>query len=124
MHSCIGSACLVLPVQPCLARENACTCSVDLCLAIESVFFALSNFSQAHQLLLDNQVGAVTLEVIDLELQRADHREEVGRSAMLRAGWRAGGAPGPMEGSGNAASASVLVWQSTQWSGRVVWAAA
>ncbi len=59
---------------------------MDLCLAIESVFFALSNFSQAHQLLLDNQVGAVTLEVIDLELQRADHREEVGGSAMLMAG--------------------------------------
>ena len=59
---------------------------MDLCLAIESVFFALSNFSQAHQLLLDNQVGAVTLELIDLELQRADHREEVGGSAMLMAG--------------------------------------
>jgi hypothetical protein len=31
--------------------------SIDLCTNIVSVFFALSNFSQLHQLIMDNQVG-------------------------------------------------------------------
>ena len=98
---------------------------MDLCLAIESVFFALSNFSQAHQLLVDNQVGAVTLEVIDLELQRADHREEVGRrSAMLMAGWSAGRRWGLWGRYKNAMGAWMLLLQSTQRGRRVLRATA
>ncbi len=31
--------------------------SIDLCINIVSVFFSISNFSQFHQLIMDNQVG-------------------------------------------------------------------
>ena len=48
--------------------------SVELCIAIQSVWLVLSNFSQFHQLLIDNQVGVLTLEVLDLEIRRTEHR--------------------------------------------------
>jgi hypothetical protein len=31
--------------------------SIDLCINIVSVFFSISNFSQFHQIIMDNQVG-------------------------------------------------------------------
>lgn len=51
--------------------------SVDLCIAIQSVWLVLSNFSQFHQLLIENQVGVQTLEIMDLEIKRTEHRVKV-----------------------------------------------
>ena len=55
--------------------------SVELCIAIQSVWLVLSNFSQFHQLLVDNQVGVSTLEVLDLEIKRTEHRIKVSGTA-------------------------------------------
>lgn len=35
--------------------------SIDLCINIVSVFFSVSNFSQFHQIIMDNQVRTVLL---------------------------------------------------------------
>ena len=51
--------------------------SVDLCIGIQSVWLVLSNFSQFHQLLIENQVGVLTMEVLDLEIKRTEHRVKV-----------------------------------------------
>ena len=51
--------------------------SVELCVGIQSVWLVLSNFSQFHQLLVDNQVGVLTMEVVDLEIKRTEHRVKV-----------------------------------------------
>ena len=51
--------------------------SVDLCVGIQSVWLVLSNFSQFHQLLIENQVGVLTMEVLDLEIKRTEHRVKV-----------------------------------------------
>ena len=51
--------------------------SVDLCVGIQSVWLVLSNFSQFHQLLVENQVGVLTIEVLDLEIKRTEHRVKV-----------------------------------------------
>uniref|UniRef100_A0A7S0RCX9 Kinesin-associated protein n=1 Tax=Chlamydomonas leiostraca TaxID=1034604 RepID=A0A7S0RCX9_9CHLO len=48
--------------------------SIDLCINIVSVFFSVSNFSQFHQVIMDNQVGALTMDLIDLEIKRTEHR--------------------------------------------------
>ena len=51
--------------------------SVDLCMGIQSVWLVLSNFSQFHQLLIENQVGVLTMEILDLEIKRTEHRMKV-----------------------------------------------
>ena len=48
--------------------------SVDLATNIVSVFFALSNFSQYHPLISQNQLGDMTMRVIDLEIKRTEDR--------------------------------------------------
>ncbi|KAL3149688.1 Adenylyl-sulfate kinase (APS kinase) [Trebouxia sp. C0009 RCD-2024] len=48
--------------------------SVDLCMGIQSVWLVLSNFSQFHQLLVENQVGVLTIDILDLEIKRTEHR--------------------------------------------------
>jgi len=37
----------------------------------------LSNFSQFHQLLVENQVGVLTIDILDLEIKRTEHRVKV-----------------------------------------------
>jgi hypothetical protein len=44
--------------------------SMDLSINIVSVFFSVSNFSQFHGLIMDNHVGAMTMDLIGLEVQR------------------------------------------------------
>ena len=34
------------------------------------MFFAFSNFSQFHQVILENQMGDMTMRLIDLEVKR------------------------------------------------------
>lgn len=48
--------------------------SIDLCINIVSVFFSISNFTQFHGLIMDNQIGALTMDLIDLEIKRTEHR--------------------------------------------------
>ncbi|KAG2428744.1 hypothetical protein HXX76_011447 [Chlamydomonas incerta] len=48
--------------------------SIDLCTNIISVFFSVSNFTQFHGLIMQNQVGALTMDLIDLEIKRTEHR--------------------------------------------------
>ncbi|GLC39950.1 Adenylyl-sulfate kinase (APS kinase), partial [Pleodorina starrii] len=48
--------------------------SIDLCTNIVSVFFSVSNFTQFHGLIMQNQVGALTMDLIDLEIKRTEHR--------------------------------------------------
>ena len=48
--------------------------SVDLATNIVSVFFALSNFSQYHPLISQNQLGDMTMRVVDLEIKRTEDR--------------------------------------------------
>ncbi|KAL0039405.1 hypothetical protein WJX79_006988 [Trebouxia sp. C0005] len=48
--------------------------SVDLCVGIQSMWLVLSNFSQFHQLLVENQVGVLTIDILDLEIKRTEHR--------------------------------------------------
>jgi Kinesin-associated protein (KAP) len=44
--------------------------SMDLAINAISVFFSMSNFSKFHGLVMDNQVGAMTMDLITLEVQR------------------------------------------------------
>ncbi|EFN51738.1 hypothetical protein CHLNCDRAFT_139946 [Chlorella variabilis] len=63
-----------------LLREDAKR-SAELGLSLLMSFFALSHLPQAHALLVQNQVGSLTMELLDLELRRAAHwqqREGVG----------------------------------------------
>ncbi|GIL78094.1 hypothetical protein Vretimale_7500 [Volvox reticuliferus] len=48
--------------------------SIDLCTNIVSVFFSVSNFTQFHGLIMQNQVGALTMDLVDLEIKRTEHR--------------------------------------------------
>jgi len=48
--------------------------SMYLCINIISVFFSISNFSQFHQIIMDNQMGALTMDLIELEIKRTEHR--------------------------------------------------
>ena len=50
-------------------RENGRK-SMDLALNIVSVFFSVSNFSQFHSRVMNNQVGAMTMDLTLLEVQR------------------------------------------------------
>jgi hypothetical protein len=45
--------------------------SMDLATNVVSVFFSLSYFSCFHGVIMDNQVGAMTLDLIGLEIQRS-----------------------------------------------------
>ena len=44
--------------------------SMDLAINCVSVFFSVSNFTQFHSVIMDNQVGAMTMDLIGLEVQR------------------------------------------------------
>ena len=48
--------------------------SVDLATNIIGVFFSFSNFSQFHQVILENQMGDMTMRIIDLEVKRSEDR--------------------------------------------------
>ncbi|MEW5306391.1 MAG: hypothetical protein WDW36_008859 [Sanguina aurantia] len=48
--------------------------SIDLTINIVSVFFSVSNFTQFHGLVMSLQVGASTMDLIDLEIKRTEHR--------------------------------------------------
>lgn len=50
--------------------------SVDLCTNIISVFFSLSNFSQFHPSISEHGMGAKAIEIVDLEVKRAELREK------------------------------------------------
>ena len=50
--------------------------SADIATNVMAVFFALSNASAFHGLILGNQVGDATLRVVDLELRRAAERRK------------------------------------------------
>jgi hypothetical protein len=43
--------------------------SIDLTSNILTVFFSLSNFSQFHPLIMEQQIGALTMDIIDLEVK-------------------------------------------------------
>ena len=59
--------------------------SIELATNILTVFFAISNFSQFHQVVLQNQIGDMTMKLIDLEIQRAEYleKQEGGSIALL-----------------------------------------
>ncbi|QDZ23509.1 kinesin-associated protein [Chloropicon primus] len=59
--------------------------SIELSTNILTVFFAISNFSQFHQVVLKNQIGDMTMKLIDLEIQRAEYleKQEGGSIALL-----------------------------------------
>lgn len=48
--------------------------STDVAVNAVTVFFSLSNFSVLHGLIMDNQVGAMTLDLVALEIQRTELR--------------------------------------------------
>jgi hypothetical protein len=50
--------------------------SVDLATNIVSVFFALSNYSAFHHIVIENQLGDMTMRIVDLEVKRAEDRLE------------------------------------------------
>mmetsp|Transcript_31985 Transcript_31985/g.38691 ORF Transcript_31985/g.38691 Transcript_31985/m.38691 type:complete len:802 (+) Transcript_31985:194-2599(+) len=58
--------------------------SIDLAINIVSVFFSFSHFSQFHQVILEHQVGDMTMRLIDLELKRADEREKAEADAKKK----------------------------------------
>ena len=47
---------------------------MELAINVVSVFFSISNFSQFHGLIMDHQVGAMTMDLIDLEIKRSELR--------------------------------------------------
>lgn len=55
--------------------------SADIATNVMAVFFALSNASAFHGLILGNQVGDATLRVVDLELRRAAERRKTQKYA-------------------------------------------
>ena len=59
--------------------------SIELSTNILTVFFAISNFSQFHQVILKNQIGDMTMKLVDLEIQRAEYleKQEGGSIALL-----------------------------------------
>lgn len=48
--------------------------STDVAVNAVAAFFSLSNFSALHGLIMDNQVGAMTLDLVALEIQRTELR--------------------------------------------------
>ena len=57
--------------------------SADIAANVLAVFFAMSNASAFHGLILGNQVGDATLRVVDLELRRAADRRNDARKRFL-----------------------------------------
>ncbi|KAK3239306.1 Adenylyl-sulfate kinase (APS kinase) [Cymbomonas tetramitiformis] len=55
--------------------------SIDLAINLVSVFFSFSHFSQFHQVILEHQIGDMTMRLVDLELKRADEREKAEKEA-------------------------------------------
>lgn len=58
-----------------LLREDAKK-SAELSISLLMVFFALSHLPLAHALLVQNQVGSLTMELMVLELRRAEHWQQ------------------------------------------------
>ncbi|KAL4434411.1 hypothetical protein ABPG75_000852 [Micractinium tetrahymenae] len=58
-----------------LLREDAKK-SGELCISLLMVFFALSHLPAGRTLLVQNQVGSLTMELLDLELRRAEHWQQ------------------------------------------------
>ena len=50
--------------------------SMDLAINCVSIFFSLSNFKHFHGLIMDNAVGALTMDLIQLEVQRTAVRTQ------------------------------------------------
>ncbi|GAB4815647.1 hypothetical protein N2152v2_002693 [Parachlorella kessleri] len=50
--------------------------SSELCLNLVCIFFSLSHFLQFHPILVQNQIGSLTLEIMDLEMRRCEHWEQ------------------------------------------------
>eukprot|EP00892_Ulva_mutabilis_P011239 jgi/Ulvmu1/8488/UM044_0022.1 len=50
--------------------------STDVAVNAVTVFFSLSNFSALHGIIMDNQVGAMTLDLVALEIQRTELRTQ------------------------------------------------
>ncbi|CAM9782081.1 unnamed protein product [Scytosiphon promiscuus] len=50
--------------------------SVELCYNILRAFLAFSNFMEMHPILSTYRVGNITLKIVELEVQRAQHRQE------------------------------------------------
>ena len=68
-----------------LARtfREAAKRSMDLAISVVSVFFTISNFSCFHELVVGNQVGAMTIDLVQLEVQRTVMRtQEAGISPV------------------------------------------
>lgn len=61
-----------------LARtfREAAKKSMDLAISVVSVFFTISNFSCFHELVVGNQVGAMTIDLVQLEVQRTVMRTQ------------------------------------------------
>lgn len=58
--------------------------SMDLTINVISVFFAFSNFSQFHEIIIQNSVGDLTMRAIDLEMRRIEHRKSPDIQKQLR----------------------------------------
>ena len=50
--------------------------SIELATNIITVFFTISNFSQFHQVIIQNQIGNDAMKQIDLEIQRTEYLEK------------------------------------------------
>ncbi|KAG5175345.1 kinesin-associated protein [Tribonema minus] len=50
--------------------------SVALCYNIMRAFLAFSNFVEMHPILANYRVGSITMKILELEVKRAQHREE------------------------------------------------
>eukprot|EP00903_Cladosiphon_okamuranus_P009154 g8747.t1 len=50
--------------------------SVELCYNILRAFLSFSNFMEMHPILSTYRVGNITLKIVELEVQRAQHRQE------------------------------------------------
>ena len=50
--------------------------SMDLAINAVTTFFSVSNFSSLHSYIMDNQVGAMTMDLVTLEIQRTAVRTQ------------------------------------------------
>jgi hypothetical protein len=50
--------------------------SVELCYNILRCFLSFSNFAEMHHILSNYKVGSLTLRILELEVKRAEHRED------------------------------------------------
>ncbi|CAM9858346.1 unnamed protein product [Phaeothamnion confervicola] len=58
--------------------------SVPLCYNIMRCFLALSNFQEMHAILATYRVGNLSMKIVELEVQRARHRDEERRKRQVR----------------------------------------